>query len=94
LARSTSGLSEPITILEVERGPFEAIVSGPPPFSGGPLTPEQLAKLARPAWHVQIQGLVAEPCADSKALLPCGIQVLDYIFDQETAELIYSETPG
>jgi hypothetical protein len=93
-ARITSGLVEPITILDVNQGPFESLVSGPPPFSGGQRTPEQLATLARLAWRVQLRGVVPAPCADSKALLPCGLQTLDYIFDAETGELLYSILPG
>jgi hypothetical protein len=93
-ARITSGLVEPITIVDVGQGPFESLVSGPPPFTGSQRTPEQLATLARPAWRVLIRGVVPAPCADSKAPLPCGVQTLDYIFDAETGELLYSIIPG
>ena len=94
LARTTSGLVDPITIIEVESGSFESLIDGPPPFTGTQRTPEQLATLARPAWHVVIRGVVPKPCADSKALLPCGLQTLDYIFDAETGAILYAIMPG
>jgi hypothetical protein len=88
LAKSTSGLSEPIEILEVEHGKLEELMSGPRPRF------EEPARLARPSWRVVIRGVVNEPCADSKALLPCGVQTLDLVFDEATGDVAYSIMPG
>jgi hypothetical protein len=52
------------------------------------------ARAARPASRVDIRGLVTEPCADSAALVPCGMQTIQLVLDQDTGEVLYSVYPG
>jgi hypothetical protein len=93
-ARRITHLSEPVTILHVEQGAAGDIFGGPLGAVPNDQIAAQQARRARPAWRVDIKGLVTEPCADSAALAPCGIHTFQLVIDRDTGEVLYSVYPG
>jgi hypothetical protein len=93
-ARRITHLSEPVTIVFVEQGRARDIFGG----ARGGIPNDQLAaeqaRAARPAWRVDIRGLVTEPCADSAALVPGGMQTIELVLHRDTGDVLYSVYPG
>jgi len=93
-ARLISHLSEPVAILLVEQGRAGDIFSGPLGAVPNDQIAAETARRQRPAWRVDIRGLVTEPCADSAALLPCGLATIQLVFDRDTGAVLYLVYPG
>jgi hypothetical protein len=93
-ARRIIPLAEPVTIISVQQGPAGEIFNGPLGAVPNDQIAAEQARRARPAWRVEIRGLVTAPCADSAALPPCGIQTFELVFDRDTGEVLYAVYPG
>ena len=93
-ARRITHVSEPVTILHVEQGPAGDIFEGPLGAVPNDRIAAEKTRRARPAWRIDIRGLVTAPCADSAALPPCGIETFELVLDQDTGEILYSIYPG
>ena len=92
-AKRISGLAEPITVVDVRSGPAGDIFNGPPPSLTNDMIAKERVRRARPAWAVDLQGFVREPCADTQ-YLPCGLVTIELVIDRDTAEVLYSMVHG